>query len=32
MTAYYEVRPGVFAQLWVREDLWVAHLRRLGRL
>jgi len=32
MTGYYGVRPNVLAQLWVREDLWMAHLRRLGRL
>ncbi|MHB8903324.1 MAG: flippase activity-associated protein Agl23 [Thermoguttaceae bacterium] len=32
MTGYYEIRPQVLAQLWVREDVWEAHLRRLGRL
>jgi len=32
MTDFYEVRPQVFAILWVREDLWEAHLRQLGRL
>ncbi len=32
MTGFYEVRPGVLAQLWVRDDLWLAHLKRLGRL
>jgi len=32
MTGYYGLRPGVLAQLWVRMDLWEAHLRRLGRL
>jgi predicted membrane-bound mannosyltransferase len=32
MTGYYGLRPGVLAQLWVRVDLWEAHLRRLGRL
>jgi uncharacterized protein (TIGR03663 family) len=32
MTGYYAVRPNVFAQLWVRMDLWEAHLKRLGRL
>jgi len=32
MTGYYGVRPNVLAQLWVQEDLWMAHLRRLGRL
>jgi hypothetical protein len=32
MTGYYALRPNVLAQLWVRMDLWEAHLRRLGRL
>ena len=32
MTGYYGVRPNVLAQLWVRIDLWEAHLKRLGRL
>ncbi len=32
MTGYYGVRPGVLAQLWVRMDLWEAHLKRLGRI
>jgi hypothetical protein len=32
MTGYYGIRPNVLAQLWVREDLWIAHLQRLGRL
>jgi uncharacterized protein (TIGR03663 family) len=32
MTGYYGLRPGVLAQLWVRMDLWEAHLRRLGRI
>jgi hypothetical protein len=32
MTGYYAVRPNVLAQLWVRMDLWEAHLRCLGRL
>jgi len=32
MTGYYGVRPNVLVQLWVRLDLWEAHLRRLGRL
>jgi hypothetical protein len=32
MTGYYAVRPNVLAQVWVRMDLWEAHLRRLGRL
>ena len=26
MTGFYEVRPQVFVQLWVRMDLWEAHL------
>ncbi len=32
MTGYYELRPRVLLQLWVRMDLWESHLRRLGRL
>ncbi|MDD4789764.1 MAG: hypothetical protein PHO07_21565, partial [Pirellulales bacterium] len=32
MTGYYEMRPQVLAQLWVRMDVWERHLRRLGRL
>jgi len=32
MTGYYGVRPNVLALLWVRMDVWEAHLRRLGRL
>jgi len=32
MTGYYEIRPQLLAQLWVRMDLWESHLRRLGRL
>ena len=32
MTGFYGVRPNVLAQLWVRMDVWEAHLRRLGRL
>ena len=32
MTGYYEIRPQVLVQLWVREDVWMAHLRRLGRI
>jgi uncharacterized protein (TIGR03663 family) len=32
MTGYYGIRPGVLAMLWVRMDVWEAHLRRLGRL
>jgi len=32
MTGYFQLRPRVLMQLWVRLDLWEAHLRRLGRL
>jgi len=32
MTGYYGIRTSVPAQFWVRNDLWEAHLRRLGRL
>ncbi len=32
MTGYYEIRPQVLAQLWVREDVWMAHLKALGRI
>ncbi len=32
MTGYYEIRPQVLAELWVRMDVWEAHLRHLGRL
>jgi uncharacterized protein (TIGR03663 family) len=32
MTGFYEIRPQVLAELWVRLDLWESHLRRLGRL
>ncbi len=32
MTGYYAIRPGTLAQLWVRLDVWMAHLRRMGRL
>jgi len=32
MTSLYGIRPNVLAQLWVRDDVWMAHLRRLGRL
>ncbi|OHB77116.1 MAG: hypothetical protein A2W31_14240 [Planctomycetes bacterium RBG_16_64_10] len=28
MTGYYGIRPNVLAQLWVRMDVWEAHLRR----
>lgn len=32
MTGYYELRPQVLVQLWVREDVWMAYLRRQGRI
>ena len=32
MTGYYGLRPQELVQLWVRLDLWEAHLERLGRL
>jgi len=32
MSGYYGVRPNVLAELWVRLDVWEAHLRRTGRL
>jgi hypothetical protein len=32
MTGYYQLRPEVLLQLWVRIDVWEAHLRRLGRI
>jgi uncharacterized protein (TIGR03663 family) len=32
MTGYYGIRPAVLVQLWVRMDVWEAHLRRLGRI
>ncbi len=32
MTGFYELRPQVLVQLWVREDVWEAHLRRQGKL
>jgi hypothetical protein len=32
MTGYYANRPSELVQLWVRMDVWEAHLRRLGRL
>lgn len=32
MPGYYAIRPQVFGGLWVRRDLWEAHLRRTGRL
>ena len=32
MTGYYGVRPNVLALVWVRMDVWEAHLRRKGRL
>jgi predicted membrane-bound mannosyltransferase len=31
MTGYYEIRPNVLAMLWVRDDVWVAHVDRLQR-
>jgi uncharacterized protein (TIGR03663 family) len=32
MTGYYANRPSELVQVWVRMDVWEAHLRRLGRL
>jgi hypothetical protein len=32
MTGYYEIRPQVLVELWVREDVWMAHLRATGRI
>ena len=32
MTDFYEIRPQVLAQLWVRIDLWERYLKRLGRI
>ena len=32
MTGYYEIRPQVLAQLWVREDVWMVYLQMLGRI
>jgi predicted membrane-bound mannosyltransferase len=32
MTGFYEVRHQVLGQMWVRMDVWEAHLRRLGRI
>jgi predicted membrane-bound mannosyltransferase len=32
MTGFYEVRHQVLGQIWVRMDVWEAHLRRLGRI
>jgi predicted membrane-bound mannosyltransferase len=32
MTGFFQLRPQVLAQLWVKLDLWEDHLRRLGRL
>ncbi|MHB8864138.1 MAG: flippase activity-associated protein Agl23 [Pirellulaceae bacterium] len=32
MTGYFQLRPQVLAQLWVRDALWEQHLRRLGRI
>ena len=31
MPSFYEMRRNVFAVLWVRKDVWKAHLQRLGR-
>jgi predicted membrane-bound mannosyltransferase len=31
MTGYYEIRPNVLAMLWVRDDVWVAHVQQLQR-
>ena len=31
MPSFYEMRRNVFAVLWVRKDVWEAHLQRLGR-
>lgn len=30
MTGYYGLRRNVLVQLWVRDDVWEAHLRRLS--
>lgn len=32
MTGYYELRPRVLMQLWVKFDLWEDYLRRIGRI
>ncbi len=32
MTGYYELRPQVLMQLWVKYDLWVEYLKRIGRI
>lgn len=32
MIDFYALRPDAMLMLWVREDLWRAHLKRLGRL
>jgi len=32
MPSFYEMRRNVFVVLWVRKDVWKAHLERLGRL
>lgn len=32
MIDFYAMRPDAMLMLWVREDLWMAHLKRLGRL
>ena len=31
MPSFYEMRRNVFVVLWVRKDVWEAHLQRLGR-
>jgi hypothetical protein len=32
MIGFYGIRSNVLALVWVRMDLWEAHLRRLGRI
>ncbi|HUT09584.1 MAG TPA: flippase activity-associated protein Agl23 [Thermoguttaceae bacterium] len=32
MPGFYEMRRNVFVVIWVRKDVWQAHLRKLGRL
>jgi len=32
MPDFYEMRRNVFAVIWVRKDVWQAHLRKLGRI
>jgi hypothetical protein len=31
MPSFYEMRRNVFVVIWVRKDVWEAHLQRLGR-